>query len=145
MAKLVPLPPVSELPKVVIFHRAHPSEPVLVMQVPTGDTDDFQTYRLRMDNTEHKRWLSRLPDARNLTYKLTCELHLAYFPHDGGQCLPMEDAEEPSRLMRVMADMRSKPSPEKVSTMFRRRRQRTPGISRLRQHLTRRTAKGGRL
>ena len=140
MATLVPLPAVSELPKVVVFHRQHPNEPVLVVQVPTGDTEEFETYRLRMDQPDHKRWLAALPNARDLTYKLTYEAHLAYFPHDGGMCTRLEDVEAPSGLQRVIAQMRSGATPEKVDTQFRRRHRNVPGVSQIRMGLSR----GGR-
>jgi hypothetical protein len=145
MATLVPLPHVDELPKVVIFHREHPSEPMLIMQVPTSDTEEFETFRLRLDNADHKQWLAKLPGARDLSYKLTFEQHLAYFPHDDGTTMRLENPDEPSYLQKVIAQMRTMPSKAKTDAEFLRRRQRKPGVSRLRQALSRKGAFGGRL
>jgi len=146
MATFVPLPSVSGLPKVVVFHREHPHEPVLVMQVPTGNSEEeFQTYRLRMDDSDHKRWLSRLPGARDLMYKLGFEPHLAYFPHDEGMCLPLNDVDEPSMLQKAISHMRTSVAPERVSAQFKRRQTAVPGVSRLRLAISSRAAHGGRI
>jgi hypothetical protein len=137
MANLVPLPAVADLPKVVIFHRTDPREPMLVMQVPkAGGSEEFETYRLRLDKADHKRWMSRLPNARDLAYKLTFEPHLAYFPQDGGTAVRLEDVGAPSYIQNAIAQMRNKPDPSKLDAQFRRRRREAPGISRLRMFLT---------
>ncbi|HUX14823.1 MAG TPA: hypothetical protein VMW52_00025 [Phycisphaerae bacterium] len=132
MAILVPLPAYSALPKVVIFHREHPSEPLIVMQVPTGDSEEFETYRVRLDHKEHKEWMRHLPNARNLAYQLTCESHLVYFPHNEGTVLPLDDAEELPILRAAMQKMRSAPDPNRTDRMFAKRRRVVPGVSKLR-------------
>lgn len=136
MAKIIPLPAFSALPKVVIFHREHPAEPLIVMQVPTGDSEEFETYRIRLDRAEHKEWMRHLPNARNLSYKLTCEAHLVYFPHDEGTVLPLDDAEDLPVLREAIAKMRSAPNPQRTDNWFSRRRRTVPGISRLRLSLS---------
>lgn len=132
MATLVPLPAYSALPKVVIFHRAHPSEPLIVMQVPTGDSEEFETYRVRLDRPEHKRWMGHLPNARNLSYQLTCESHLVYFPHNEGTVLPLDDAEDLPLLREAIAKMRGAPNPQRTDAWFTKRRRVVPGVSKLR-------------
>jgi len=135
MATFVPLPPYSALPKVVIFHRQHPSEPLIVMQVPTGDSEAFETYRIRMDRAEHKEWMRKLPNARNLAYQLTCESHLVYFIHDSGTILPLDDAEDLPALREAIAKMRNAPNPQRSDAWFTRRRHTVPGVSKLRMAL----------
>jgi len=132
MATIVPLPAYASLPKVVIFHREHPSEPLIVMQVPKGGGEEFETYRIRLDRKEHKEWIRHLPNARNLTYQLTCESHLVYFPHDSGTVLPLDEAEELPALRAAIAQMRGRGDPQRTDRMFDRRRRAVPGISKLR-------------
>jgi hypothetical protein len=135
MGTVIPLPAYSALPKVVIFHREHPSEPLIVMQVPTGDSEAFETYRIRLDRAEHKEWMRHLPNARNLSYQLTCESHLVYFPHDSGTVLPLDDAEDLPVLRAVIAKMRNAQNPQTTDAWFTKRRRMVPGISKLRRNL----------
>jgi len=135
MATVVPLPACAALPKVVIFHREHPAEPLIVMQVPTGDTEEFETYRIRLDMPEHREWMKHLPNARNLSYQLTCESHLVYFPHNEGTVLPLDDADDLPILREAIAQMRGAPNPQRSDDWFNRRRRTVPGISKLRLSL----------
>ena len=132
MATVVPLPAYTALPKVVIFHREHPAEPLIVMQVPTGDTEEFETYRIRLDMPEHREWMRHLPNARNLSYQLTCESHLVYFPHDSGTVLPLDDADDLPILREAIAQMRSSSNPQQADNWFTKRRRVVPGVSKLR-------------
>jgi len=136
MATLIPLPAYSALPKVVVFHREHPSEPLIVMQVPTGDSEEFETYRVRLDRKENKEWMRHLPNARNLAYQLTCEMHLVYFPHNEGTVLPLDDADELPLLRAAIAKMASAPNPQRTDKLFAKRRRFVPGISKLRLALS---------
>lgn len=84
MAQAIPLPKHLDLPDLVIFHREHPSEPVLTMQVPTNeDRTEFETYLVKLEQGEHQAWMERLPHYRALMDKLGYEMHVAFCPRTG--------------------------------------------------------------
>jgi hypothetical protein len=39
MAKILPLPKLADLPEVVVFHREHPTDRRIMLQVPTSSVD----------------------------------------------------------------------------------------------------------
>jgi len=63
------------------------------MQVPTGP-DDGETYIVRLDETEHRLWLERLPNSQALRDRLSYEMHVAYYPQHGGTVMTLEDPDE---------------------------------------------------
>ena len=93
MAKSIPLPKLDDLPQVVVFHRNHPAEQRLLLQVPTG-AEEAETYIVRLDQTEHRLWLERLPNYKKLRDRLAYEMHVAFYPQHGGAVMTLEDPNE---------------------------------------------------
>ena len=63
--KRLDLPKIGDLPKMVLFHRDHPAEPRVVLQIPNEDRTDAETYVLRMDRPSDVVWLNALKGARS--------------------------------------------------------------------------------
>lgn len=112
----IPLPSLAELPKVVVFHRTHPTSPRILMRVPTGP-DRAESYVLRLDQVsqppgtynpalDHHGWLKRLPNSKDLLHKLTYEMNVAYYPHDGGCIYPLTDPDEVPWVRQIMIHAR---------------------------------------
>jgi hypothetical protein len=138
MATELPLPKPSELPEGVLFHRDHPSDDRIVMQLPNADRTDAETWVLRPSKFEHSAWLGALKNTRELQDMLTLEQHVAYCPSTG-HCEAVADIDTPSptamliACARFMADRTVAPS---IENYFVRRRAgergRSPMVSTLR-------------
>ena len=113
MAKFIPLPNVVDLPDVVLFHKTHPRDQRLLLQVPTGP-DTAETYVIRLDQPsapageydprqDHKGWMRRLPNSQGLTDMLALEAHVAYYPQRGGVVMPLEDPDTIPWMTKVVA------------------------------------------
>jgi len=113
MAKLIPLPRYDELPEVVVFHRTHPTEQRITLQVPIGP-ESSETYVIRMDQqsapsgeydprTDHNGWLKRLNNYQGLMDALALEAHVAYYPHRNGTVMPLEDPDTIPWMRKVVA------------------------------------------
>lgn len=150
MAKLIPLPRIEELPEVVLFHRNHPSDQRLMLQVPTGP-ETAETYIIRLDQRkpeagkydprlDHKGWIKRLPNSQALTDLLMYEMHVAYYPHKGGTVMKLDDPDTIPYMTQVVAlARRSRTTP--FDKLLKRRTQRTrlvAPMSSFRQSLMRR-------
>ena len=112
MAKLIPLPRYEELPEVILFHRSHPSDPRLLLQVPTGP-DSAETFVLNLEQrpmpvgeydprTDHKGWVKRLPNSQALLDKLAIEPHVAYYHSRGGSSMVLDNPDEIPWVRKVM-------------------------------------------
>ena len=113
MAKPIPLPNVQDLPRVVIFHRNHPSSQCLLMHIPTGP-ESAETYPIQLDQKsppageydprhDHKGWIKRLPNSQGLMDRLSYEMHVSYYPHDGGCVMPLEDPDAIPWIRQALA------------------------------------------
>jgi len=140
MAKSIPLPKLAELPEVVLFHRSHPSDQQLLLHVPIGG-DVAETYPVRLDRTEHKQWMDRLPNSQALRDRLTYEMHVAYYPHKNGTVMNLVDPDELPWIRKVFATARMSTGESRSDRYFRSRGQRH---SRLPQSRFRTSLGGGR-
>lgn len=96
MAVLLRLPDPEGLPPVVLFHRKHPTNPVVILQVPSPGATDAETYRLRLDKPADLCWIERLKNGKEIIHQLTMEQHLRYEPGTGSwMALPDLDAPAP--------------------------------------------------
>jgi|CXWL01.1.fsa_nt_gi hypothetical protein len=102
MAVRVPLPRYADLPKVVLFHRAHPTDPTVILQLPNEDRTDSETYRLDLEREGDRGWIEGLPGGRDVLYKLTMEMHIAYEPATGGM-RAIADLDEPTMRQQEIA------------------------------------------
>jgi len=102
MAKRLPLPKVGDLPKVVLFHRDHPTDPRVVLQVPNDDFTASETYLIRMDLQEHLAWFIHLPRERDLKESLSAAQHIR-FDTRTGDIEEIPDIDEPTPLQRFVA------------------------------------------
>jgi hypothetical protein len=106
VATKVPLPRYNALPELVIFHREHPAEPQVILQVPTNeDRTDSQTYIIRMDNEADVGWVEGLPNSRDLRDLLTMTMHVAYCPRTG-HTAEIDDLDMPTRHQLMLAEAR---------------------------------------
>jgi len=139
VATALPLPKHADLPDLVVFHRDHPSDPVLTMQVPVNEArSSFETYLIRLDQEAHKGWFERLPGATELRDRLTYEMHVAYSPQTG-HLQEMEDVDAVSYPQQAVAYARAMARPDLVGQGLEQRqaveRVAPPTISRLRDLL----------
>lgn len=96
MAVQLTLPEPAGLPSRVLFHREHPSEPVLILQVPNPGATDSETYVVRLDREEHRAWINALPGSRWLLDMLQMEMHVLYETASGAiQAVPDLDMPGP--------------------------------------------------
>ena len=113
MAKFIPLPNYADLPEVVLFHRSHPSDQRLMLQVPTGP-ESAETYIIRLDQpsaepgkydprNDHKGWIKRLPNSQALMDKLACDMHVAYYYSHSGTVMTLEDPDQIPWMTQVIA------------------------------------------
>jgi hypothetical protein len=102
MAKAVPLPRQDALPEGVIFHREHPAEPRLVLQIPNAQLNDSETYVVKLDDPTHKAWFEALKNHSDLSYQLGMDMHVAFCPRTG-HVQPLKDVDEPSPMAFAMA------------------------------------------
>lgn len=122
MGKIIPLPKLADLPEVVLFHCTHPADPRLTLQVPTG-TEDAETYVVRMNDSDHKQWIERLPNSLALRDRLSIEKHVAYYPHRNGTVMTLEDPYEIPWVAKAFAVARAQRS-SPLEGFFNRRRMR---------------------
>ena len=142
MAVSLPLPDPIGLPKVVLFHREHPSEPILTLQVPNPGATDSETYLVRLDREAHRRWMERLKEHRRLMDLLTMEMHVAYEPGDGS-VRPLADLDEPGPFVEQFREARRQASRAMgLQRHIHMRRRRVPAISRFRLGLMGRLPSG---
>jgi len=129
------LPEPDGLPPVVVFHREHPSEPLLVLQVPDPGAEDSETYMIRLDRSAHRTWMERLPAGKRLLYILQMEMHVAYEPATGA-VHPLQDLDEVPRFAREFAEARYTASHQaEKGAMWRRTHTMPPAMSRFRMRL----------
>ena len=139
----------------VLFHRAHPASPRLLLQVPTGP-EAAETYIIDLNQrpppvgeydprTDHKGWVERLPGSKALMDKLTCDMHVAYYCSRNGTSMVLQDPDEIPYVRMAVESMRMMAPDQSMDAYFARRPhlvdQRQP--SRLRQSLARPRFGGG--
>lgn len=116
----------------VLFHRSHPSDARILLQVPTGQ-ETAETYVIDMDQrpapvgeydprTDHKGWVERLPRSRELLDKLSCDPHVAYYPSNGGASMVLDNPDEIPWVAKVMAFARMQGNGQTMDSYFARRR-----------------------
>jgi len=138
----LPLPEPTGLPKVVLFHREHPSEPRLVLQVPDPGAENSETYVVRLDLPAHKAWMDGLERSRELLDLLKMEMHVAYEPATGW-AQPLQDLDAPPPFMQDIQDARRKAgASQRFEHYFSMRRTRVPAMSRFRMSLLGRPTRG---
>src|ERR1700676_915312 len=105
MAARLPLPKHDSLPVTILFHRDHPRDPVIVLQVPNADRTDSETYILRTDRADDMDWLDKLPGASSLRDQLTVEQHLAY-DVKSGYTKALADLDAPTEMAQLVKNAR---------------------------------------
>ena len=142
MAARVPLPAKADLPELVLFHRDHPSEPQVILQVPNEDRTDSETFVIDLENQGHIAWLESLPCARELKDQFMLSQHVSYCPRTGF-IRDIPDLDEPSVFALQLAESRRKASggASIFDRYFARRAtqrghgQQVPGVSKMRRAL----------
>jgi hypothetical protein len=124
MAARLPLPKHDALPSTVIFHRDHPRDERIVLQIPNEARTDSQTYVLRTDRTEDMDWIEKLIGASALRDKLTMEKHVAY-DTKSGFTQAIDDLDQPTwieqNLRAARAQAQSTPFMQRLHTAARGR------------------------
>lgn len=122
MATAIPLPKYAALPNLVIFHREHPGEPILLMQVPTNEArSEFETYYVKLEVAEHKGWFDRLPNAKGLLDKLGYVMHVAFCPQTG-YMQEMPDLDAPNDMAMAVGFARQMAGADPQQGAVERRR-----------------------
>lgn len=135
MAVKLRLPEIEGLPPVVVFHREHPADPMLILQVPSPGATDSETYRIRLDRAEDRAWMERLKGSRFLQDMLMMEMHVAYEPGTGA-ITPLPDEDAPSFVEEVLGHARQMAGMEVARREQMQRRVRSlPAMSRHRMRL----------
>jgi len=123
MASQLLLPDPVGLPPTVMFHREHPSEPIVVLQVPVPGATDAETYMVRLDRAEHRTWLEGLKESRRLKDLLQMEQHILYEPGTG-YSVGVPDLDRPGPFQESFNTARRQAARGVgVSRHFERRRQ----------------------
>lgn len=125
MAARVPLPKRDALPEMVLFHRDHPQEPSVILQVPNADRTEAATYVIRMDRETDVHWLENLPNARELRAALEIEQHIAYCARTG-HLQAVEDLDAPTRAEIAFWYARHFGAPSDADRFFQQRARRVP-------------------
>ena len=107
MARIIPLPEYVNLPGGVYFHRSHPSDPELVLQVPDAAKQDSETYIVDLTNPTQRAWLDGLKNSRELLNLLSWAPHVAYATTTG-YVQEMMDLDAIGRVPKLVADMRAR-------------------------------------
>ncbi len=123
----------------ILFHRDHPAEPRVVLQVPNEDRTDAETYVLSMDRPADVAWLNHLPRARELKDALMVSQHVAMDPTTG-HLQEIADLDEPTLIEQVIHDARTqaaprRPTQDRAAAAKRRSRQHVPPVSPFRRYL----------
>jgi len=138
MGKQLPLPKVGDLPVLILFHREHPTDPRLILQIPNDDFTQSETHIIRMDIPEQAAWLGHLPRARDLKCALKMSKHIKFYT-DTGFIQEMPDLDEPSRIEAEVARARSIGAmghgPQRDRAQVAQRRRATVPVSALRRYL----------
>ena len=135
MAVQLRLPEREGLPSVVIFHREHPADPMLVLQVPNPGATDSETYRIRLDREADQAWVDGLKGSRYLQDMLSMEMHVAYEPATGA-ITPLPDLDAPHPMAETLAQARTMAAAQVAHRDSMARRTRTlPAMSRHRMRL----------
>lgn len=135
MAVQLPLPEPSGLPEQVLFHREHPSDPMLLLQVPNPGATDSETYVIRLDNPKHNTWVERLKGSRWLRDLLQMEMHVVYEPATG-RMQALRDLDEPPPFAQDVTEARRMAGKTRgYDHYFTVRRRQVPAMSRLRMGL----------
>lgn len=134
MAARLPLPKHEKLPETVLFHRDHPSDPIIVLQIPNEDASDSETYILRTDRADDMEWMDKLVRAGDLRDKLTMEMHVA---HDvkSGFLTAIDDIDAPSFMARNLQTARAQASTSFAQKIQQRVQRRNVPTSMLRRQL----------
>ena len=136
MAVQLVLPDPIALPEAVLFHREHPADPVLVLQVPGPGADDAETYVVRLDREEHRAWVNGLKESQRLQDLLRMEMHVLYEPATGYmKALP--DLDKPTPFKQTFDTARAEAHRgEQMRTFLERRDRRVYPQSRFRTQLS---------
>lgn len=138
MGQRVPLPKYTALPSAVLFHRKHPADPQIILQIPNEDrTGTLASHVLYTDREGDYAWLANLLNGRALLDKLKGELHVAYYPADG-HIQAIKDLDMPGEFASVVADARTlarSPFFDRQHSMARRARVNIAPVSSLRRWL----------
>lgn len=139
MSERLELPKIGDLPKVVLFHREHPAEPHVVLQIPNEDRTDAETYVLRMDRPSDLVWLKALPRARIVLDELSVSQHFA-LDTETGAIQEIRDLDEMRPAEKVIRQARLEGAPrrydrDRKASVARRSPQHLPPVSPLRRYL----------
>lgn len=135
MARQIPLPAYDTLPEGVYFHREHPADPELILQIPDAGREDFQTYPIDLDDSVHLNWIKGLKNSRSLRNTLSWARHVAYAP-ETGHFQEMPDLDTPSESMKMFTQARREASQQAVvARQFALRQRAVPRTSSLRKSL----------
>ena len=125
MGKRLPLPVISTLPEVVLFHRDHPTDPRVTLQIPNRFKTDGESYIVRLDQADDKHWMDCLPNSAQLLYTLTMEQHVAYYPATGHQQI-IPDLDAPTPVEAAVAEARQLNSRSPVDDRMEARKRLPP-------------------
>ncbi len=109
-----------------MFHRDHPTDPRVVLQVPNEDRTDAATYIIRMDVPEQAVWLDHLPRCNFLKESLSAAQHIR-FDTETGDITEIEDIDAPTpvelavRKGRTLEEVRRGPMRQRQAMLNRRR------------------------
>lgn len=134
MAVQLRLPELAGLPSVVLFHREHPAEPVIVLQVPDPAATESETYLIRLDRPAHQSWMEHLPEGKRLLDLLKMEMHVVFEPATGAMAA-MQDLDESSPLACAIQDARRGADSRARAEQTRRPGSNVPAMSRFRMAL----------
>jgi hypothetical protein len=102
----VPLPRYETLPIGVYFHREHPSDNQVILQIPNAERTNSETHMLDLQNQTHKSWVDGLTNSRQLLCVLKFAKHVAYKPSTG-HCEEMPDLDAESYGAQLVTEARS--------------------------------------
>jgi hypothetical protein len=131
-APRVPLPNAANLPEWVFFHREHPAEQRLILQVPDEHHEESETHVVNLEDTIHRCWIDGLKHSRGLMDLLTYAQHAAYCPRTG-HVEEIPDLDTPSDVTIKFAMARHHAATVQSERTSRRRQ--VPAVSTLRQYL----------
>lgn len=137
--KRLELPKIGDLPKMILFHRDHPADPRVVLQIPNEDRTDAETYVLSMERPSDVVWLNALPRARELKDKLMVAQHIA-MDTTTGYIQEIEDLDALTTVEEIIREARLKGAPraatqDRIAATKRRARQHVPPVSPFRRYL----------
>jgi hypothetical protein len=137
MTPRVPLPPRDSLPEWVFFHREHPSDKRIVLQVPNEDQSDSATFVVDTEDTIHRAWMEGLANHARLRDLLSYAQHAAFCPRTGYvEEIPDFDAPSDTAIAFAYAQMTASYMVQQRAERMQRRL--APPMSQLRMFLTQR-------